>query len=89
MHRWETTDEALYAASGWLWQRWRVVPLSRVQTVDLFRSPIQQMFGLSGVMVTTASASGAVKIKGLDRDTAAELVESLTKRTEATPVDAT
>jgi len=89
VHRWESTDEAVYAASGWLWQRWRVVPLSRVQTVDSFRSPIQQMFGLSGVMVTTASAYGSVKIKGLDREVAAELVEHLTKATEATTVDAT
>ena len=53
------------------------------------RSPLQQLFGLSGVMVTTASAHGAVKIKGLDRHVAADLVEQLTRSTEATPVDAT
>lgn len=87
VHRWETTDQAVYAWSGWLWQRWRVVPMSRVQTVELFRSPIQQMFGLSGVMVTTASAAGAVKIKGLDREVASELLEQLTKTAEATPVE--
>ncbi|MFE1863033.1 PH domain-containing protein [Streptomyces anandii] len=89
VHRWETTEEAVYAASGWLWQRWRVVPLSRVQTVDILRGPIQQMYGLSGVTVTTASAAGAVKIKGLDRRAATDLVEHLTKYTQATPGDAT
>ncbi len=89
VHRWETTGEAVYAASGWLWQRWRVVPLSRVQTVDMLRGPIQQMYGLSGVTVTTASAAGAVKIKGLDRRTATDLVEHLTQYTQATPGDAT
>ncbi|GAA4946544.1 PH domain-containing protein [Actinoplanes utahensis] len=89
VHRWETTDTAVYAASGWLWQRWRIVPLSRVQTVDTVRGPLQQMFGLSGVTVTTASAAGAVKINGLDQRVAAGLVERLTRSTEAIPVDAT
>src|ERR1044072_5308921 len=23
VHRWEATDEAVYAASGWLWRQWR------------------------------------------------------------------
>jgi uncharacterized protein len=89
VHRWETTDQAVYAASGWLWQRWRVVPLSRIQTVDTLRGPIQQMFGLSGITVTTASASGAVKIKGLDHRVAADVVHQLTAYTQATPGDAT
>ncbi|GAB3958422.1 PH domain-containing protein [Actinoallomurus acanthiterrae] len=89
VHRWETTDDAVYAASGWLWQRWRVVPLSRVQTVDSLRGPVQQLFGLSGVTVTTASTAGAVKIKGLDHRVATDLVQHLTRCTQATPGDAT
>ncbi|WP_431044267.1 PH domain-containing protein [Streptomyces sp. P1-3] len=89
VHRWEATDQAVYAASGWLWQQWRVVPLSRIQTVDTLRGPLQQMFGLSGVTVTTASAAGAVKIKGLDHQVAGDLVAHLTRFTQATPGDAT
>ncbi|WP_030203718.1 PH domain-containing protein [Streptomyces sp. NRRL S-87] len=89
VHRWETTEEAVYAASGWLWQRWRVVPLSRIQTVDLLRGPLQQMFGLSGITVTSASSAGAVKIKGLEHGRAAELVEQLTRSTQSVPGDAT
>jgi membrane protein YdbS with pleckstrin-like domain len=89
VHRWEATDEAVYAASGWLWQQWRVVPLSRVQTVDTLRGPLQQLFGLSGVTVTTASSAAAVKIKGLDRQVAVDLVAHLTRHAEAVPGDAT
>ncbi|GAA3443778.1 PH domain-containing protein [Planomonospora venezuelensis] len=89
VHRWETTEEAVYAASGWLWQKWRVAPMSRIQTVDTVRGPIQRLFGLAGVTVTTASAAGAIKINGLDRALAADLVERLTARTQATPGDAT
>ncbi|MEV4807842.1 PH domain-containing protein [Nonomuraea sp. NPDC049421] len=87
VHRWEVTGEAVYSASGWLWQQWRVVPLSRVQTVDTLRGPLQQLFGLSGVSVTTASSS-AVRIKGLDREVGDELVAYLTSRTHAVPGDA-
>ncbi|MFE3327077.1 PH domain-containing protein [Streptomyces sp. NPDC059176] len=89
VHRWETTDEAVYSASGWLWQNWRVVPLSRVQTVDTLRGPLQQLFGLSGITVTTASSSGAVKIKGIDHRLARDVVEHLTKSTGATSGDET
>jgi uncharacterized protein len=89
VHRWETTDEAVYTASGWLWQKWRVAPLSRIQTVDTVRGPLEQLFGLSGIKVTTASASGALKIRGLDRQVAVDLVEHLTRATQATPGDAT
>ncbi|MET7327514.1 PH domain-containing protein [Nonomuraea sp. NPDC005650] len=87
VHRWEVTGEAVYAASGWLWQQWRVVPLSRVQTVDTVRGPLQQLFGLSGVSVTTASSS-AVHIKGLDQQVGDELVAYLTRTTQAVQGDA-
>jgi membrane protein YdbS with pleckstrin-like domain len=89
VHRWEVTDEAVYARSGWLTHEWRVAPLSRVQTVDARRSPLDQVFGLSSVRVTTASASGDVSIDGLDHLLAADLVEALTSITQATPGDAT
>lgn len=89
VHRWETTDEAVYAASGWIWQEWRVAPLSRVQTVDTVRGPLQQLFGLATVTVTTASAKGEIKVDGLDHDLAVEVVDHLTATTEAIPGDAT
>ncbi|MEV7094310.1 PH domain-containing protein [Amycolatopsis sp. NPDC051045] len=89
LHRWEVTDTAVYVRSGFLWQEWRVAPLSRVQTFDTLRGPLQQRFGLATVTVTTASARGAVKLRGLDARLAAEVAERLTERTDATPGDAT
>lgn len=89
VHRWETTPEAVYAASGWVVQEWRVAPLSRVQTVDTQRGPLQQLFGLASVTVTTASAKGAIVIEGLDHGAAVELVGRLTETTQAIPGDAT
>lgn len=89
VHRWETTDHAVYALSGWFVREWRVAPLSRVQTVDAVRGPLEQALGLATLAVTTASSSGAVRIRGLDKDVAADLAERLTLVTEQIPGDAT
>ncbi|MEU6644884.1 PH domain-containing protein [Saccharomonospora sp. NPDC046836] len=89
VHRWEVTDEAVYTRTGAIWQEWRVVPMSRIQTVDTQRGPLEQYFGLATVTVTTASARGAVKIPGLQHMLAADLAQQLTETTQATPGDAT
>lgn len=89
VHRWETTEDAVYTSAGWVNQEWRVAPMSRIQTVDTERGPLQQLFGLVTVTVTTASAAGALRLAGLDRSVADELVEQLTETTQATPGDAT
>ena len=89
IHRWEITDEAVYTLSGWLVREWRIAPISRVQTVDTERGPLQQLFKLASVTVTTASARGPVKIHGLDSEVATQLARTLTETTQATPGDAT
>ncbi|WP_297661684.1 PH domain-containing protein [Pseudonocardia sp.] len=89
IHRWEITDDAVYTLSGWLVREWRIAPISRVQTVDTEHGPLQQLLGLASVTVTTASAKGPVKIRGLDATDAAELARTLTETTQATPGDAT
>ncbi|MFD9611446.1 PH domain-containing protein [Streptomyces sp. NPDC059083] len=89
VHRWEVTDEAVYVRTGALWQEWRIAPMSRIQTVDTVRGPLEQAFRLATVTVTTASSKGALRIEGLDHERAAELAERLTLITRATPGDAT
>ncbi|MEU2182379.1 PH domain-containing protein [Streptomyces thermolilacinus] len=89
VHRWEVTDEAVYVRTGFFWQEWRIAPMSRIQTVDTVRGPLEQAFRLATVTVTTASAKGAVTIAGLDHRLAADLAERLTLITRDTPGDAT
>jgi membrane protein YdbS with pleckstrin-like domain len=89
IHRWEITETAVYTQSGWLNQERRIAPLARVQTVDTRRGPIEQLFGLTNVTVTTASAKGPVKIHALDRAVAEHTVEWVTERAQATAGDAT
>jgi membrane protein YdbS with pleckstrin-like domain len=87
--RWEVTGEAVYTSKGRLTRTWRVAPMSRIQTVDTVRGPVQRLFGLADVTVTTASAAGALRIEGLDAELATELAARLTAITQATPGDAT
>jgi membrane protein YdbS with pleckstrin-like domain len=89
VHRWESTDTAVYTQRGWLSRERRIAPMSRVQTVDLEQGPVSRLLGLAQVTVTTASAAGPLRIEGLDRGVAERLVEELTRRTEAEPGDAT
>ncbi|MEW9548799.1 PH domain-containing protein [Nonomuraea sp. NPDC050783] len=87
--RWEVTDEAVYTRKGWITHTWQVAPMSRIQRIDTARGPVQRLFGLADVKVTTASSAGAVTIAALDHRLAADLAERLTTRTQATPGDAT
>lgn len=89
LHRWEITDDAVHTLSGWLRLEWRIAPITRVQTVDTERGPLQRALGLSSVTVTTASSSGALSIDGLDAEDAIALADRLTRVTESVAGDAT
>jgi uncharacterized protein len=82
VHRWEATPDAVYTQTGWFNQERRIAPIARVQTVDTERGPLEQLFGLANVTVTTASAAGPVKIHGLDRADADSLAAELTARAQ-------
>ena len=78
VHRWDIGPNAVYTRTGWLVQERRIAPISRVQTVDTERGPLDQLFGLANVTVTTASSAGAVRIVALDSDVAYRIVAQLT-----------
>ncbi|GAB3437975.1 PH domain-containing protein [Actinophytocola sediminis] len=89
VHRWEVTEDAVYVRSGWFVREWRIAPISRVQTVDTVRGPLQQALGLATVTVTTASAAGPIALVGLDHHTATTIANDLAEITQSTPGDAT
>lgn len=88
-HRWEVTDTAVYTQTGWLTRERRIAPISRVQTVDLKRGPVDQLVGLASVTVTTASARGPLAINGLDLATAQSVLDQLTQAAERERGDGT
>ncbi|MET0473048.1 MAG: PH domain-containing protein, partial [Mycobacterium sp.] len=86
VHRWDialdtesgAVTPAVYTRTGWLVQERRIAPISRVQTVDTHRGPLERLFGLADVTVTTASSAGALRIVALDSDVADRIVAQLT-----------
>jgi membrane protein YdbS with pleckstrin-like domain len=82
VHRWEVTGAAVYALTGWLTRTWTLVPISRIQTVDVTRGVLQQLFGLASVAVLTASSQGTVLIPHLPADVAERVAEDLARRAE-------
>ena len=93
VHRWEISPApgppAVYTRSGWITQERRIAPISRVQTVDTFRGPLDRLFGLANVTVTTASSAGAVHIAALDSEVADRVVAQLTDLAAIGAEDAT
>ncbi len=89
IHRWESTDTAVYTQTGWLSRERRIAPMSRVQTVDFEQGWLDRALGLATVTVTTASAAGPLQIRAIDKPVADRLVDDLTRRTEAEAGDAT
>jgi uncharacterized protein len=89
VYRWEITADAAFTRSGWLTQTWTLVPISRIQTVDVTRGVLQQLFGLATVAVLTASSQGTVRIWHLEHDVAQRVADDLAHRAETVRDEAT
>src|SRR3954471_17221865 len=89
VHRWEVTGEAVYTLTGWLTRTWTLVPVARIQTVDVTRGVLQQLFGLSSVAVLTASSQGTVRVPHLESAVAERMAEDLARRAEQVRDEAT
>ncbi len=88
-YRWEVTGEVAYTRTGWLSRTWTLVPISRIQTVDVTRGLLQQVFGLATVAVFTASSQGTVRIWHLEHGIAQRVADDLAARAERSRDQAT
>ena len=60
---WFLTPETVRLRTGWLAKRAVDIPLTRVQSVDTVRGPIQRLFGVQGVDVQTAGGGKEGEIR--------------------------
>lgn len=68
------TDRLLQVTRGWTFHTDTVVPLVRVQHLDVIRGPIDKMFGIATLVVHTAGTHNSiVTVPGLAPDRAAEI----------------
>lgn len=79
IHRWEITDEAVYAVKGWFLVEGRVAPTMRIQTIDSSSGPLERAFGLATLVVTTASSRGPIRLEGLQQSTCNDLIAHLVR----------
>jgi membrane protein YdbS with pleckstrin-like domain len=63
---WGLTDEGLELASGVLVRTESAIPFFRVQQVDVRQGPIERLYGLVTLTITTASAGSDGTIPGID-----------------------
>jgi membrane protein YdbS with pleckstrin-like domain len=89
VHRWEVTADAVYTLEGWVSRTWRIVPVSRIQTVDTTRGPLQQLLGLASISVRTASHAGSTGIEHLAAPTAQAVAHDLGLRANEVRDEAT
>jgi membrane protein YdbS with pleckstrin-like domain len=89
VHRWEVTGDAVFTLTGWLTRTWTLVPIARIQTVDVTRGVLQQLFGLASVAVLTASSQGTVRVPNLELDVAQRMADDHAHRAEPVRDEAT
>jgi uncharacterized protein len=71
-------DRVLETRYGVLWQQTRLLPLSRLQHVDIKRGPLERRFGLASLILHTAGTHAAsTEIPGLAADEAVRLRDHL------------
>jgi membrane protein YdbS with pleckstrin-like domain len=78
VHRWEATDRFVLTRSGAIFRDWRIVPLHRVQTVEVSQSILERVFGVARLVIRTASYAGSTDIHGLNAQVAREVADRLT-----------
>lgn len=71
-------EKVLETRSGRVFQRARLLPLSRLQHVDIERGPLERMFGLAALVLHTAGTHSAnIRIPGLESSEATRLRDYL------------
>jgi membrane protein YdbS with pleckstrin-like domain len=75
---WRIDAKVLEIRTGLMFQRTRLLPLPRLQHVDLERGPLERHFGLASLVLHTAGTHSAnITIPGLDANEAARLRDHL------------
>ena len=77
-YRYHIDDECIDIIEGYLWVKHHVVPIERLHKLQTEKGPIDQMFKVAKVKVTTAG--GDVTIRFLDEEIAERIAESLKDR---------
>ncbi len=85
--RFSVEGQVLVLEKGVLRRERLQVPFERIQTIQLYQGPLQQIFRLTGVRVDTAGSSGSeLQLVAIRKDEAAEL-QAILRSTASTTAD--
>lgn len=80
------TDRELHVASGWLTRRHTVVPVSRVQHIDVSQGPLERSAGVATLCLHTAGTEqNLVILPGIKRQRAEEIRDVIRSRISDAP----
>ena len=75
------TGRELHIAEGWWTRIHAIVPVSRVQHIDVVQGPVERFFGVSRLLLFTAGTEmAAVPLGGITRETAEEIRDAIRVR---------
>lgn len=80
-YRYSLTEEEVQVKEGYLFLEHTIVPISRLHKINIEAGPIDRLFGLADVEITTAG--GDITIKFLEKQKAEQIAEILKKRINA------
>jgi membrane protein YdbS with pleckstrin-like domain len=80
------TDRELHVANGWLTKRHTVVPVSRVQHIDVSQGPLERSAGVATLSLHTAGTEqNLVILPGTKRERAEEIRDVIRSRISDAP----
>ena len=77
-YRYSINEECIDIKEGYLFVKRNIVPIERLHKLEMAKGPIDQMFHVAKVTVTTAG--GDVTLRFLDEEKAEQIAESLRQR---------
>ncbi len=77
-YKYEIKDDEIYLEYGVIFKRTIILPLIQLQDVGYNEGPIRMLLGLATLQVSTAGAD--LKIEGLNKQTAVEMVDALNQK---------
>ena len=84
-YRYKIDEECIDIQEGYIFVTREIVPIERLHKMEVSRGPIDRMFGVGKVQVTTAG--GDVTIRFLEKEKAEAIAESLMKRVNRIAVE--
>ena len=84
-YRYQIDEECIDIREGYIFVKRDIVPIERLHKMEVSRGPIDRMFGVGKVQVTTAG--GDVTIRFLEKEKAEMIAESLMKRVNTIAVE--